>query len=146
MVDNSNQLGKNLKKNNDDATRANKRVKTIIPQIERVRDVLDAKIPFELEFAQIFDAHRVLLDLEFMPPPKTGCCADCSCSVCEFFSGGTTETVFQVTYGYVPGTVHVFKNEFESTEFTETDPAKGTVTVWAHNKENVVICYIYNTC
>ena len=146
MADDSNQLGKNLKKNQQEADFANKRTKAIIPQIERVRDVLDKVIYFELEFEQKREGHRVLLDIDFMPPPKSGCCADCSCSVCEFYAAGYTETLFKTTYGYVPGTVHVFKNEFESTEFEETSPELGHVTVWSHNDEATVICYVYLTC
>ena len=146
MPDDSNQLGKNLRKNKEDAERALKRGSAINPQLERVRDVLDKEIPFELEFVQERDGNRVLLDIDFMPPPKTGCCADCSCSVCEFYAKGYTENLFKTTYGYVPGTVHVFKNEIPSTEFEETDPVRGHVTVWSHNDEATVICYVYLTC
>jgi len=146
MSDNLNQLGKSLNKNRDIADTALRKDRPIIPQIERVRDTMDPEIPFTLEFEQKFDGHRVLLDLVFLPPPKTGCCADCSCSICEFFDGGVTETLYLTTYAYIPDTVHVFKNNIEITTFEETDPALSQVTVWAHNNENIVICYVYDVC
>jgi len=144
-MDNVNQLGKNLGKNKKTADRAVKKSGPIVPQIERVRDTMDFEIPFEMEF-HVQKVGPILLSLTFYPPPKTGCCADCFCSVCEFFSNGITETEYQVTYGYVPGTVHVFKNNIEIVEFVETDASQGLVTVWAHNDDDITICYVYKIC
>lgn len=146
MRDNLNQVGKTLKSNKKKSDDALNKIKKIIPQVERVRDVMDPVIPFEIEVDINKGKTKVLLDLNFMPPPATGCCADCSCAVCEFFDRGITETVYTVTYGYVPQSVTVFKNNVETRDFTETDPARGIVTVWAHNNEDVIICYIYNIC
>lgn len=144
-MDNLNQLGKQLNENRDVADTALSKNKPIIPQIERTRDVMDYTVPFEMEFRTQREGHRVTLDLNFMPPPKTGCCADCVCTICEFFAGGITETLYQVTYAYVPGTVHAYKNN-APTPFQETDPTLGRVTVWAQNDSDVVICYVYDTC
>ena len=144
-MDNLNQLGKTLGKNKKQADIGLKRGAPIVPQIERVRDTMDFKIPFEMEF-DVQKIGPILLSLTFLPPPQTGCCADCSCAVCEFFTRGVTETLYQVTYGYVPGTVKVFKNNVPITTFVETDASAGMVTVWAHNNEDIVICYVYNIC
>lgn len=145
-MDNLNQLGKGLKQGSNKSTRALKRTKKIIPQVERVRDIVDSTVPVTLEFKILHEDHRVLLDLNFMPPPKTGCCAGCFCSVCEFFDGGITETEVQLTYAYVPGTVVVFKNDIETQYFEETDPQLALITLWAHNDEDVIVCYVYDTC
>lgn len=146
MSDNLNQLGNNLKSNKRKSESALNKDRKIIPQVERVRDVMDPTVPFELEFKTTTNSHRLLLDLNFMPPPSTGCCADCSCSICEFFDGGVTETLFITTYGYVPRSVVVFKNDIPTTDFTETDPPRGQITVWAHNNEDIIICYVYDIC
>lgn len=145
-MDNINQLGKNLNKQGKTSKAALNKDKPIIPQIERTRDVMDYTVPFEMDFKTTYEGHRVLLDLNFMPPPKTGCCADCACSVCEYFNGGLTETLYQVTYAYVPGTISVFVGNVFTIDYGETDPTLGQVTVWAQNNTSVIICYIYDVC
>lgn len=145
-MDNANQVGKHLKTNKRKSERVLTRTKPIIPQIERVRDTMDFEVPFELVFEVTRPGYAVTLDLNFLPPPKTGCCADCSCAVCEFFAGGRTENLVVTTYAYVPGTIQFFKGNIPSTAYVETDPALGQVTVYAHNNEDIVICYVYNIC
>lgn len=145
--DKLNQTGRGLESNKKRTFQALNRDRPIKPQIERVRDTMDFEIPFEMEFDNQFENRRIVLDLVFLPPPKTGCCANCECSVCEFFDGGITETLYQTTYTYIAGTVHVFKLDGgEVTFMEETDPSRGEVTVWAHNDDGIVICYVYDTC
>lgn len=144
--DNLNQVGGNLSSNRKKSDRSINRTKKIIPQIERVRDVLDFSIPMEFQFVQKFEGHRVMFTLTFYPPPKNGCCADCYCAVCEFYDGGTTETQLQTTYSYIPGSITAFKNNVVTTNYTETNPQAGEVTLWAHTNEDVVLCYQYDAC
>lgn len=145
-MDNLNQVGGNLSSNRKKSNKAITRTKKIIPQIERVRDVLDFSIPMEFQFVQKFEGHRVMFTLTFYPPPKNGCCADCYCAVCEFYAGGTTETQLQTTYSYIPGSITAFKNNMVTTNYTETNPPAGEVTLWAHTNEDVVLCYQYDAC
>lgn len=145
--DNLNQVGIGLGNNSRRSNRALKKEKPIKPQIERARDTMDFEIPFEFEFYIRREEKRILLDLNFLGPPKTGCCANCECSICEFFDGGITETLYQTTYAYIAGTAHAFKEDGgEVTFIEETDPQRGLVTVWAHNTDRLIICYVYDTC
>lgn len=145
--DNLNQLGKGLRGNRKRSTQALNRDRPINPQLERVRDTMDFMVPFEMEFDNQIENRRILLNLTFLPPPKTGCCANCECSICEFFDGGITETEYQLTYAYVAGTVHVFRlTGGEITFMNETDPSRGLITVWAHNDDKIVVCYVYDVC
>lgn len=145
-MDNLNQLGKNLSSNRRKSTQALNRDRKIIPQIERTRDIMDKEVPFEMSFVIEREESKVLLDLIFTPPPATGCCAECFCAVCEFYDGGITETEIRTTYNYIPNTVVIFKNNIETKYFTETDPQRGIITLWAHNNENIKVCYVYGIC
>lgn len=147
--DKLNQLGRGLGGNKKRTNQALNRDRPIKPQIERVRDTMDFMVPFEMEFDNQFEKRRITLDLVFLGPPATGCCANCECSVCEFFDGGITETLYQTTYAYIAGTAHAFKEnvgEVTELQMDETDPSRGLITVWAHNDERITICYVYDIC
>lgn len=146
MSDNLNELGKNLKSNRKRTSQGLGKNRHIIPQTERVRDIMDPTVAFELEFKTKINSHRVYLNLDFMPPPSSACCEGCSCTACDFFNGGATETTYILTYAYIPGTARVFINNEPSTQFVETEPAQAEIVVYAHNDDEITVCYVYNIC
>lgn len=140
MRDNVNEVGKYLKNSDINTQDALKKYKGTRPHIEHMRDVFDSVVPFEMYFKSPENAHTFTLDLSFFGPPPSGCCADCFCSVCEEFS---EETEITLTYGYIEDTVRVFVDGELSTDFVETNPAGGVVTLGTTGIV-VRICYIYS--
>jgi hypothetical protein len=143
-MDNFDEVGRFIRKNRDLANDALRHTRYHTPVPDTVRDVFDDTIPFRMEFNSYPTFKNVKLDLEFFgPPPSLGCCADCYCTVCENFSGESV--TLNLRRDYVPGSVTIYINNIQTTEFTETDPANGVVTLTGivTASDSINLCYIY---
>lgn len=138
------QLGQ-TKRNSEAALR---RFAAMHPKIERVRDVFDETIPFEMEFDTDPQDNIFNLDLYFnKPPPLKGCNGRFTIP-CERFEVGPGDHLIQVSANYKPQSVVVFRDNIRVyAEFGEYEPANGLV--WVQATENPItvfnICYIRDT-
>jgi len=146
------QVGQSLGKTGRDADRALKKVFPIKPRLERVRDVFDSTVQFEMEFVKEDNDKRVLLDLFFnLPPPLRGCKIGCIYTRCEEFdfeAGGNHYVTLE--HPYNAGSVSVYLNgdKLPDTDVVESSPESGEVFYQTSSSgpDIVVFCYIYDTC
>jgi len=147
MGDKADQIGKIIKKNQTNAQHALKRYVPLLRKIESVRDTFDSDIPFDMEFNTKPNESIVTLSLFFQPPGPTTCCEDFLCSACESFNSG--DQVITLNRGYIANSVSVYINGHKrtTTDYTETSPSGGVVTLIKNVTElDVVrICYVYQS-
>jgi hypothetical protein len=139
-----NEISKYIKKNRELADAALRHTRYHTPVPDTVRDVFDDVTPFTMAFTTTHSFKTVKMDLEFFgPPPSLGCCADCYCTVCENHTGASP--LIDLRRDYVPTSVSVHINNIQTTEFTETDPSTGKVTITATitDSDSINVCYIY---
>jgi hypothetical protein len=116
-----------------------------LPTIEKIRDIFDPTIPYEMSFRTQVQESQIFLDMRILPPPVNNTCAGCVCAVCEVFIG---VNYFNTLYNYSPGTVTMFLNDRLTTAFTETDPTSGRVDISASvsSGTRISVCYVYVVC
>lgn len=136
-------VGKTVKDTNYGTNYTFTRDSKFNPTIVRIRDVFDSREPYTLDFEVYKDA-RVTLDLTFKGPPQGKCCTDCFCTSCDKFTDNS-EPAKELTFPYLENTVKVFKNLALQTDFTETSPDTGVVTLnFTFTSSDIIrICYIY---
>lgn len=150
MADKLNEVAKTLGLTKRNAEYAVKRSQAIHPRIERVRDIFDETIPFEMEFDTLNQDSSYFMDLFFnKPPPLKNCEFGRYAINCNEYTLEAGDHLIQVTARYKPGSVSVFRNYIRLTpgvEFYEYDPAQGLV--WVQGAGSTVpytICFIRDT-
>src|ERR1041385_1525757 len=139
-MDELSQLGKGLKKTQEDVDYALSRAHPIGPRIERSRDIFDSIVQFEMFFKTDEHESEMLLSLVFSPAPNNCCCTICTCSICEFFTGQTSP-VFITSHDILdPTTVNVYFNDIKITDFTVTGDAEVTLTIPVTVDDEIKIC------
>lgn len=143
MSDGLNQIGKAIRGQRNDSNDALNRYSRTRKQIERVRDVFDVEVPFNMEFNTKGKFSTVSMNLYFSPPPPSSCCSNNFCSVCEVFADGDTHIVLE--RGYIENSVVVFIRGIKRSTFTQTDPAGGIIdlTTSVAVDDIVRVCYVY---
>lgn len=145
MTDSIKQIGKNIKQISENSKNALNRYAKKLPAVEKIRDIFDSRIAFNHKFKVPSTTQRVKLSLNFSPPPPSGCCGDCFCTACETFRDGNE--AIQLQYPYISGSVNVFINNNRTTNFSQTDPDAGIITLGTSvtaNVDEVKVCYVYN--
>lgn len=144
MNDNINELGKYLRETDDRTDAALSRYIQPRARIERVRDVFDSVISFDMYFNTERDDQRVMLDLFFQEPIP---CHNDICSACETYEAdqdypyGTL--IVTTTHSYIAGSVTAYKNGV-AVAFSEVSPQQGKVKIKAYVFLGDIITICYN--
>jgi hypothetical protein len=143
MGDDFRGLSRIFKQGGKDSSDALKRYSPIRPRLERILDIFDSVVPFNMEFYTKANETTVMLNLYFNEAPPTNCCEANLCAICEFFSDG--EEIIQLERGYIEGSVSVFIDGALRTTYVETSPVEGIVTITIAVAVGTVvrICYVY---
>lgn len=152
MSDKISEVGKSLGKTRRDAEAAIRRVQPIHPKLERVRDVFDLEVPFEMEFETEPNNKSFYLDLYFNKPPPMSECEDGQFEVkCQQFTFTTEEPgphLINLGESYWSGTLQVYVEDvlLDPGQYSEYDPANGLVYVVDQGVGiTITICYATNT-
>lgn len=140
-MDKLSQVGRILRKTQDNTNYALNR--DILKQslIHRTRDIFDNVLPFEFEFDTPNVASTSYLTLIFTPPSPSECGNGCFSGACDVFIG--TNTVLTLTYEAFPNSVQVFVDEVVTTNFTITGTSEITLGFIPTSLDTVKICYVY---
>jgi hypothetical protein len=152
MRDSINEVGKSLRKTKENSEAALRRYAPTRAKIERIRDIFDDVIPFEMEFETKDSEKLMSLDLYFNKPPPVITCLDGGRYVlqCQDFctTVGEGAHLLNVGHSYFPGTVSVFLNNvrLDSSQFSEYDPVNGLVYVIVPTEPaTITICFSKDT-
>lgn len=134
MADKLTQAARKIGQTKRNSEAALRRYNVKHPKIDRVRDIFDNVVPFEMDFETEPNETLMFINLSFNKPPPVSC----SCGIkykllCEehSFDAGSGHLI-QVTYfPYEPGSVSVFINgdQLSTSQYTEYDPSNGLVNV-----------------
>lgn len=121
------------------------------PLVHRIRDVFDNVLPFEFEFDTPSTEHTSYLNLNFSPPPppcqssseSTVVVMGCYVGACETYLNVDTGSVLDTTHPFVSGTVSVYINDVETTQYTITDTDTITLTHDTSAGDVVNVYYVY---
>lgn len=146
MPDKLSEVAKNLGLTKRNTEAALRRYQVSHPKIERVRDIFDDIIPFEMEFETDQNDTLFNMDLYFNKPPPLRSCPGRFTIPCAEFIEGPGDHLIQVTARYKPGSVVVFRNgiKLDSSGYGEYDPINGLVfVIGTSSLQNVFnICYV----
>lgn len=148
MPDKLSQVGKSLGQTKKDAETALRRYQPKHPKVDRIRDVFDDTIPFEMEFKTEDNETLFHMDLYFnKPPPLSGCNGRYDYP-CQEFLLSSGDHLVQVTSRYKQGSVVVFRNGIRLLSgFSEYDPEQGLIFLQGLTTETIAfnICYIIDS-
>lgn len=141
--DGLNELGKYLEEIDSETDhRLNRYSKNKI-KLEKERDIFDKRVPFTTYFYTEENEKTINLDLLLRPPPPSGCCGDCFCTIWEVYTDGVDELT--TLYEYIPGSVKAFLNGDLVTTFIETGPMTILFTGTFDEGDELKINYVYET-
>lgn len=143
IMDHAKQLNKFLRKNQKDTQYILTRELANNLPIERVLDVLDAATPFEIRFeVPVNRTWPIILDLEFKAVGSASNCAGYICAQCNFYTH-MADNVLVTNHDFLSGSVRVFKNDFQTTSFTESPPNEIILGFTPIATDYVKVCYLW---
>ncbi len=146
--DNLNQVGRGLRRTRRDVDFALTRVKKNVPRIERIRDVFDTDIPFEMSFDTKRNDTTVFMDINFNKPPPVGECetAECVKQACDSFELEAGNHYVNVTTAYLPGTVAVFLDGVPilPSQYEEMGGTEVYIQSESLDQYTATICYLHS--
>jgi len=151
MRDSINEVGKLLRKTKNNSEAALRRHALNHPRVDRVRDLFDDVVPFEMEFETKPQEHSFNMDLYFNKPPPLNCINHGQyVLICENFTVevSTGSHLIQLESSYWPGSVTVYfgATQIDTSQYSEYDPVNGLVyVVVPDGVTEVTICYLRNT-
>lgn len=151
MPDKLNELSKRLRQTRDNSEAALRRYAAIHPKIERIRDIFDDVVPFEMEFSTDENDMVISLDLYFNKPPPLNCINHGQFALlCENFTVEISSGfhLIQLKSSYYPGSVTVFTGttQLSTSQYNEYDPVNGLVYIVALDGiTEITICYLRNS-
>jgi len=156
-MDNLKELGKNLGNTNKSTDAVLRRLHPLTPIVDRVRDIFDWVIPFEMDFYISEHVSTITLDLQFALPPEI-CCANCVCVACEKYDdieeGGIITTEYPFVSIYILTTYLFSSSAFVMGEqailnegdgwFSRIDNQTIRIDNWASPlNTSIKVCYTY---
>lgn len=152
MSDKIKEVGKILGKTKRDSEAALRRYNPVYGRAERIRDIFDDVVPFEMEFQTKKEENIFRLNVNFnKPPPMNNCQEGYYTSNCQDFvanSGEGGAHLFNVGETYFPLTVTVYVDgvQYPLDKFSEYDATQGLVYVVDLLPDQIVsICYLRTT-
>lgn len=141
MADKLSEVAKTIGQTKKNAETALRRYQAKHPKIDRVRDIFDPVIPFEMEFTTDQQDSIFNLDLYFNKPPPLKSCDPIPCK--EFITGPGPQ-LLNVGEPYIAGSAVVFRDGTLLTggAVEEYDPFGGYI--WAEGTDAAQ--QVYNVC
>lgn len=148
-MDGFNEIGKYLKKIQDQANFALKRPRVPTVAVEKIRDIFDVEYPFEAKVNTPPNTETVFLSLNFGKRlPSLSCCGDCFCGSTEAYtSDSLIGGDLYVFNAYVPNSTFVYLDGELATrgvEYLESDPTNKKLTILIPFT-SIIISYNYST-
>lgn len=146
MPDKLSELGKNLGQTKRNAETAIRRYQPNHPKIERVRDIFDDEVPFEMLFETRREEGTFIMSLDFNKPPPMNNCREGNFIVnCDQFTATTGDNLLNVERTYFPNTVTVYVDGvlLDRAYYSEYSPAEGLVYVIDRTAGEIIsVCYL----